>query len=76
LKRGYKVWPIAGNLAKSELYGWLALQPPDRRATRRRRGRAAGVLPLPEHGEEYFKQLTAEQLVPHKTPRGSPRRGS
>jgi phage terminase large subunit GpA-like protein len=26
LKRGYKVWPIATNLAKSELYGWLALQ--------------------------------------------------
>jgi phage terminase large subunit GpA-like protein len=32
LKRGYKVWPIATNLAKSELYGWLALQ---RRPTRR-----------------------------------------
>jgi phage terminase large subunit GpA-like protein len=27
-KVGYKVWPVGGNLAKSELYGWLKLEPP------------------------------------------------
>jgi phage terminase large subunit GpA-like protein len=63
LRRGYKVWPIGTKTAKSELYGWLKLQP------------EAGMYPagychFPEHDEEFFKQLTAEQLVPHKSPQG------
>lgn len=66
LKRGYKVWPVTGSIAKSELYGWLrleapleddALEPP-------------GFCHFPEYGEDYFRELTAEQLVPVKTRRG------
>lgn len=64
LKRGGRIWPVCGGMAKGELYGWLGLQispegvePP-------------GYCHFPEYGLEYFKQLTAEQLVAHKTTRG------
>jgi phage terminase large subunit GpA-like protein len=70
LKRGYKVWPIATTLAKSELYGWLALQPPTSEAMTEGRPYPPGYCHFPEYGEEYFKQLTAEQLVTHRSTRG------
>lgn len=60
LARGYKVWPVSGAIAKSEFYGWLNLEAP-----------LDATLPFPpgwchfpEHGEDYFKQITAEHLVP------------
>jgi phage terminase large subunit GpA-like protein len=65
LKRGYKVWPVVGAIAKSELYGALRLELP-----------VDGVPPppgfchFPEYGEGYFRELTAEQLVPRKSARG------
>lgn len=73
LKRGYKVWPIAVDLAKGELYGWLRLllPTPDERAA----GAPAvptGYCAFPQYGEGFFKQLTAEQLVTRKDPRGFP----
>lgn len=66
----YKVWPVTGSIVKSELYGWLRLKAPKDQA------RAAGAVDppgycrWPQYGEEYFKQLTAEQLLPQKTPQG------
>lgn len=65
LKRGYKAWPVVGAIAKSELYGFLRLELPTDGGPA-----PAGFCHFPEYGEEYFKQLTAEQLVPHKTARG------
>jgi phage terminase large subunit GpA-like protein len=66
LKRGARVWPIAVSIAKSELYGWLRLEAP-----------VDGSEPPPgfcsfaaEYPEEYFRELTAEQLVAHKTRKG------
>jgi phage terminase large subunit GpA-like protein len=58
LPRGARVWPVGVDIAKQELYGWLRLD----------RGETTGPFPrgwchFPEHPEEYFKQLTAEQLV-------------
>jgi len=57
IARGYKVWPVGVDVAKSELYGWLRLpvslegnHPP-------------GFCHFPEHGPDYFKQLTSEHLV-------------
>jgi phage terminase large subunit GpA-like protein len=70
VKTGYKVWPIATNLAKSELYGWLALNPPTSEALAEGRPFPPGFCHFPEHGEEYFKQLTAEQLVSHRSHKG------
>lgn len=56
LQRGYKVWPVGVDVAKGELYGCLQLprgtgDPPP------------GWCHFPEHGEEFFQQLTAEHLV-------------
>lgn len=73
LKRGYKVWPVATNIAKTELYGWLGLPTPTREeveAVGDQQAFPPGYCFFPEHGEDYFRQLTAEQLVPHKNRRG------
>jgi phage terminase large subunit GpA-like protein len=61
LSRGYKVWPIGVGIAKSELYGWLRLDPPTKESGL---PYPPGYCHAPEYGEEYFRQLTAEQLVP------------
>lgn len=62
---GYKVWPVSGGIAKSELYGWLKLEDPVDEAPY-----PDGWCHFPEYDAEYFKQLTAEQLVTHKTKAG------
>ena len=56
LRRGYKVWTVGVDIAKTELYGWLRL-------TVDKDGAPPGFCHFPEYGEDYFKQLTAEQLV-------------
>jgi phage terminase large subunit GpA-like protein len=69
-KSGYKVWPIATNLAKSELYGWLALEAPTTESLAAGGTYPAGFCQFPEYGEAYFTQLTAEQLVSHRSQKG------
>lgn len=64
-KRGARVWPVAVGIAKSELYGWLRLEAADDGSEP-----PAGFCHFPQYGDEYFKQLTAEQLVARKTRRG------
>lgn len=58
IARGYRVWPVGVDVAKAELYGWLRLPLP-------LDGEKAlgGFCHFPEYGHDYFKQLTAEQLV-------------
>jgi len=65
LKRGARVWMVAGNIAKSELYGWLRLEAPTDGSPA-----PGGYCHFPEYDEEYFKELTSEQLVAHKTRKG------
>ncbi len=63
--RGYKIWPVGVDVAKSELYGWLRLPVPvDGQPY------PHGFCHFPEHGEDYFRQLTSEQLVSSVTTRG------
>ncbi len=57
LRRGYKIWPVGVDVAKSELYGWLGMSIGDDGAA------PAGYCHFPEHAEDFFKQLTAEHLV-------------
>jgi len=59
IPRGYKVWPIGVNTAKTEFYGWLRLEPPSGSDPW-----PIGFCHFPEYDEEYFRQITAEQLVP------------
>lgn len=62
---GYKVWPVSGALAKSELYGWLKMDAPlDGEAF------APGWCHFPVYEDEFFRQLTAEHLVTRKTRAG------
>jgi phage terminase large subunit GpA-like protein len=65
ISRGYKVWTIGVDVAKSELYGWLGLAPPERGAPF-----PPGFCHFPELSEDYFKQLTAEHLVASVTRQG------
>jgi phage terminase large subunit GpA-like protein len=66
LKRGYKVWSVVSSIAKGELYGWLRLLPPPDGTG----PYPPGFCHFPEYGEDYFRELTAEQLIPHRTARG------
>ena len=59
-KRGARIWPVSGGIAKSELYGWLRLDDPT----------APGYCHFPMYGEEYFQELTAEELRTVITRRG------
>jgi len=65
LKRGYKVWSVVGGIAKSELYGWLRLETPTAGSAP-----PPGFCHFPEYGEDYFREITAEQLMTHKTAKG------
>ena len=62
LKRGGRLWPVNVTLAKSEFYGWLRLEAPLDGSPR-----PPGFCHFPEYAEEYFREITSEQLVPHKT---------
>ena len=64
LKRGGRVWPVCVNIAKSEFYGWLRLEIGTDGAV------PPGYCHFPQYNDEYFRQLTAEQLVTHKNRRG------
>ncbi len=56
IQRGYRVYTVGVDLAKSEIYGWLRLRRGDGDAP-------AGYCHFPEYEGEFFKQLTAEHLV-------------
>jgi len=61
LKRGIMLWPLGVDVLKEELYGWLRAELP---LKPEEEGLPYGWCHFPEYGEEYFKQLCAEQLVP------------
>jgi phage terminase large subunit GpA-like protein len=65
LKRGGRLWPVCVNIAKSEFYGWLRLEAPTDGSEP-----PPGYCHFPQYHDEYFRQLTSEQLVAHKTRRG------
>lgn len=58
IKRGFKVWPVGVSILKSELYSWLRLDKPIDGDSY-----PHGYCHFPQYGDEYFKQLTAEQVV-------------
>ena len=64
LKRGGRVWPVVGGIAKTELYGWLRLERLEDGSE------PAGWCHFPEYGDEYFRQLTAEQMMTQRTRKG------
>lgn len=67
LARGLKLWPVGVSLLKSELFAWLKQSRPPAG------GLQPGFIHFPKYDPEYFKQLTAEQLVT-KTVKGYAKR--
>ena len=61
IKRGVKVWPVATGMLKSEFYGWLKLERPSEESGE---PYPSGYAHFPQMPEEFFRQLTAEQLIP------------
>jgi phage terminase large subunit GpA-like protein len=56
--RGLRVWQVNVHALKVETYGWLGLDAPAPGATP-----PPGWISLPAVGDEFLRQLTAEQLV-------------
>src|SRR5712691_9233600 len=50
-------------MAKEELYRWLRLERPTDEDLQQGHSFAPGYCHFPRYSEEYFKQITAEQLV-------------
>ena len=63
LKRGVKVWPVNSGMAKEELYRWLRLERPTDEDLEKGVPHPPGYCHFPRYSEEYFHQITAEQLV-------------
>ncbi len=58
IKHGLKLWSIGVNLIKAEFYGWLKQDIPAENEEF-----SHGFCHFPQFNEEFFKQLTAEQMV-------------
>ncbi len=67
LRGSAKVWPVGVDILKGQLYGRLRLDLPGKDS-----GEAfpSGYAHLPEYSDEFFKQLTAEQLVTRRNRKG------
>ena len=63
ITRGVRVWPVNSGMAKEELYRWLRLDRPTDEDVDKGIPFPPGYCHFPRYGEEYFKQITAEQLV-------------
>lgn len=59
--RSVKLWPVGVSLVKTELYGWLKQEKPTEESGEEL---PFGYCHFPEYGEEYFKGITAEEIVP------------
>ena len=66
MARALKLWLIGTSILKSELYRNLRQDSP----LDEEQPYPYGYCHFPEYGEEYFKQLTAEELVPIENRRG------
>ena len=58
ISNGVALWSVGSSIAKSECHGWL-------RQSRPEDGEASptGWIHWPEYNEEWFKQLSAEQII-------------
>lgn len=69
-KRGITLWPVGTSIIKSEIYAWLRLEKPTDEELKENGGKYPyGYCHFPEYNEEFFKMLTAEEMV-SKTIRG------
>ncbi|MDA0782406.1 MAG: phage terminase large subunit family protein [Proteobacteria bacterium] len=67
LRRGLRMWPVGVSILKSEFYHWLKLTRNEDETY------PNGYCHFPKYNPEFFKQLTAEQLVTRMV-KGYPKR--
>jgi phage terminase large subunit GpA-like protein len=72
IKRGLNYWPVGVGTIKADIYGRLKLQRPTDEVIASA-GFPSTYVHFPELGDEYFKQLVAEQFVLSKSKTGHPR---
>ena len=63
VKRGVRVWPVNSGMAKEELYRWLRMDGLTDEEIADGVPFPPGFCHFPRYSEEFFKQITAEQLV-------------
>jgi phage terminase large subunit GpA-like protein len=63
VRRGVKVWPVATSMLKGQLYGWLRQLRPTEEELLTGGNFPPGFCHFYQENEEFFRQLTAEQLV-------------
>jgi phage terminase large subunit GpA-like protein len=63
VRRGVRVWPVNSGMAEEELYRWLRLDGLTDEEIEQGVPFPPGFCHFPRYSEEYFKQITAEQLV-------------
>ena len=63
VKRGVRVWPVNSGMAKEELYRWLRMDGLTDEEIADGVPFPPGSCHFPRYSEEFFKQITAEQLV-------------
>lgn len=62
LARGVRLWPVGTDLLKSDLYARLKIDKPTDEAIAKT-GYPSAYIHFPMFGEDFFKQLVAEQLI-------------
>ena len=67
LRRGLRMWPVGVSILKSEFYHWLKLTRNEDETF------PSGYCHFPKYNPEFFKQLTAEQLITRMV-KGYPKR--
>lgn len=68
--RGLMLWPVGSSVCKEEFYSCLTLRKPTDEDLVSGRKYPDGYCHFPEYSEEFFKQITAEQLMRMEDKRG------
>lgn len=70
ISRGLMMWPVGSSVCKEEFYAWLNMKKPTDEELAGGKKYPSGYCHFPEYDDEYFKQITAEQLVRLEDRRG------
>lgn len=70
ISRGLMMWPVGSSVCKEEFYSLLNLKKPTDEEMAAGKKYPTGYCHFPEYDDEYFKQITAEQLMRTEDKRG------
>ena len=70
LSRGLTLWNVGSSVLKEQFYRWLGGVMPTEEKLKEGRLVPSGYCNFPMYGEEYFKQITSEQLITRTNNRG------